>query len=282
MEWSTSPTRYHPLWRKLLLIPNFQTIEQWIRENKKDRMKKAPSEKDIIFIWTIAISIFSIGGMLGSLMTAYFANRFGHKGGLVWNNCIMFLAAIFLFFAKAAKLYEVFIFGRLLIGINAGLNSGLCPMYLAEIAPVRLRGSTTALYSFVVSVSLFVSQFFSLEATLGDAENWPTIFAIAVIPSLLQLVALWICPESPRFLFLTVDDEVKGQKALVWLRNKADIRAEVSSLIEHKTVLQQLPTASFKAMFKHSVYRTPLIICLTMVLSQQCCGIEAVSTYKYW
>jgi hypothetical protein len=152
-------------------------------------------------------------------------------------------------------------------------------MYLAEIAPVRLRGSTTALYSFVVSVSLFVSQFFSLEATLGDAENWPTIFAIAVIPSLLQLVALWICPESPRFLFLTVDDEVKGQKALVWLRNKADIRAEVSSLIEHKTVLQQLPTASFKAMFKHSVYRTPLIICLTMVLSQQCCGIEAVSTY---
>ena len=53
------------------------------------------------------------------------------------NNFFALVAAALLGLAKMTDLWYLLVLGRLVIGFNCGLNSGLVPMYLTEVrAPV--------------------------------------------------------------------------------------------------------------------------------------------------
>ncbi len=67
------------------------------------------------------------------------------KGGLLFNNILMLIAGLFMFAAKYCGSFEMILIGRLIIGINSGLNAGLAPMYLSEISPTALRGAVSSL-----------------------------------------------------------------------------------------------------------------------------------------
>ncbi|CAG2162713.1 unnamed protein product [Oppiella nova] len=73
-------------------------------------------------IYSIMVSIFCIGGMIGALLTSYVAEKFGRKGGLLWNNVFVFLAAGLMGFSKMCRSYEMLIMGRFFIGFNAALT----------------------------------------------------------------------------------------------------------------------------------------------------------------
>lgn len=73
------------------------------------------------------------------------------------NNIFAVAAAVFFGFCKLASSWEMIVIGRLLIGFNNGLNAGLAPMYLSEIAPTSLRGAIGTVYQLVVTISILVS-----------------------------------------------------------------------------------------------------------------------------
>ena len=123
-------------------------MTNWVKEkicaNSTDvtvSLDECDTEAEIIWAWTVAI--FCIGGMMGGSMVGFISGKLGRKGGLLLNNILVALAALLMGLAKTAGSFHMLILGRLIIGINSGLNAGLAPMYLSEISPTSLRGAVS-------------------------------------------------------------------------------------------------------------------------------------------
>lgn len=138
------------------------------------------------------------------------------KGGLLLNNVLGVGGACLMGFAKLAASYELLFIGRFLIGVNCGLNTSLVPMYITEIAPLNLRGGLGTLNQLAVTIGLLLSQVLGIEQILGTDDGWPLLLGLAVVPALLQLVLLPMCPESPRYLLMTKHWEEEARKG--WYR----------------------------------------------------------------
>lgn len=208
------------------------------------------------------------------------AEKFGRKGGLLLNNILVVIAVIFEGIAKPTGSYEMIIVGRFLLGINAGLNAGLAPMYLSEISPVNLRGAIGSVYQLVITISILIAQILGLGSILGTAEHWPTLLVLTVIPAAFQLATLPICPESPKFLLLSRNKEIEAQRALTWLRGSGSVQDEMDEMRQEYEAVKITPKITIKELVMNNALRIPLIISLVMMIAQQLSGINAVIFYS--
>ncbi|MGH0154876.1 UNVERIFIED_CONTAM: hypothetical protein FKN15_029781 [Acipenser sinensis] len=51
----------------------------------------------------------------------------------------------------------------------------------------------------------------SLEEVLGNAQFWPLMLSLSVIPAVLQYLTLPFCPESPRYLLINRGQEEEAE-----------------------------------------------------------------------
>lgn len=254
-------------------------IKVWIFNNMESR-GAPPSQDTVTLIFSIMVSIFCVGGMIGGAITGLVADKCGRKGGLLLNNIFVVLAAICLGAAKSAASYELLILGRFLIGINSGLNAGLAPMYLAEISPVNLRGAIGTVYQLVITISILFSQVLGLGSILGTETLWPVLLAITIVPAIFQLVTLPFCPESPKYLLTSKGKEMEAQKALSWLRGTQGIHEEMDLIKAESEAMKLVPKVTMREMLTNSALRIPLIISLTVMCAQQLSGINAVMFFS--
>jgi len=232
------------------------------------------------------VSSALIGCIIGGVFGGWVSTNIGRKRGLI------IAAVLFLISAVGASAPEFpfapighggagymwnFVFYRILGGIGVGLASMLSPMYIAEIAPPKVRGNLVAWNQFAIIFGMLVIYFVNYgisRAGSGDvwlnSIGWRYMFLSGSIPAGLFLLLLIIVPETPRYLMLK-GDESGARAVLDKLVTKEESERELSEIRASLSEHHSGKMFSFGAMV--------IFIGLLLSMFQQFVGINVVLYY---
>merc|ERR1719186_2437207 len=120
--------------------------------------------------------------MVGAMGGGFVADKIGRKRGLIVSQITGLLGGIIMAISKPTSSWEVLLVGRLVVGLTAGLNTVLVPMYVSGIAPVDLRGGLGVFNQLAVTSGIFLGQILGLSEVLGNDSGWPWLLAVTIIP----------------------------------------------------------------------------------------------------
>ncbi|XP_073969394.1 solute carrier family 2, facilitated glucose transporter member 1-like isoform X2 [Rhodnius prolixus] len=252
-------------------------IKQWCNESVISRYGIALSEQHLDNLWSAIVSIFLIGGMIGSLVGACVADKVGRRGAMVVGGITALLAAVLFIISKPLNSVEVMLLGRLLAGLSGGLVTAVMPMYLTELAPVNLRGATGTFCPLGLCLGVLMGQIMGLPFILGREEAWNYLLGFYAMLILISGMALPWLPESPKYLYT-----VKGlrQKAIRELSRLRNLPGEfVCGELEEKEEVSANGWSVLKLICSKPL-RIHLALVCALQAGQQFSGINAVFYYS--
>lgn len=210
---------------------------------------------------------------VGALAAAMFAGVLADRAGRRFTNIaagLVFAAASLL--CAVANSVPTLVAGRFLVGCGIGLTSVGGPMYIAEAAPPRVRGTLVSLFQLAVTIGILLA--YVACAILAPAAAWRWMLGLAAIPGLLLAVGMLFMPESPRWL--------------VRRGHRTDARAVLAQIDPHED-----PDAALAQMERdlaaegHGTWgellqpalRPALLVGIGLAVFQQVTGINAVIYY---
>lgn len=114
--------------------------------------------------------------------------------------------------------FTVLCTGRFIYGLSVGAFSVFCPKYIAETAPIEIKGPAGALTQVCVTLGILIA--FTVGLGIGDVDQddqdsfeiqdyWYIIFAIPLGIALIQiLLLLFVFPyDTPPFLKARGEEE---------------------------------------------------------------------------
>jgi MFS family permease len=202
---------------------------------------------------TISASLW--GTVCGAPLAGAIVDRLGRRTLIAACALVYGLAAIGLALPFTAAWQAVLVL-RVASGAAIGGFTVGCPLYLAELAPDRLRGRLVSLFQ--VQVGIGVVAAFALGALLLRATSaavyWRWCFGLGAAPAALLLALLWALPRDPR-------------------RSARQFEAT-----EGVTAAHQMPPAPRERLFQRK-YLRPLAWATSIAVFNQLSGVNILLLY---
>ncbi|RZV66091.1 MAG: MFS transporter [Flavobacteriaceae bacterium] len=220
-----------------------------------------------------AVGCVIFGAMAGNLLAGPMADRFGRK------SILIIVAALFSISASWSALatgYTEFIIARIIGGVGIGGAILIAPVYIAEIAPPKLRGSLVSFNQLNIVIGISVAYFSNYFLVNIEGDSWRWMLGVEAIPAVIYFLALFAVPKSPRWL---IQKQSKTENATRILnRIGGDDYAE-STIQEIQRGLDKKEVKGKVSDLFNSKYAIIMTIALGIAFFQQITGINAIFYY---
>jgi len=238
--------------------------------------------------FSVVTSMFTVGGFFGSLFSNIIMDRYGRKGASRLSAALTAAgAALFGLSASVGPL----ILGRFLVGLAAGLGICLCPIYLSEIAPPRIKGNLGVLTQLAIVIGIMVTQ--GMGFGLATPRQWRVVLFISSGISILQYFISPFIVESPSYLNRKgLVNQHKSAIRSLWGESDdlsridpEEQNSEEPLLSDSDSTPERLLTGRQSAvtipqLLASPELRRPLLTIVFAMTSQQISGINAVLYYS--
>ncbi|OXH24151.1 vacuolar membrane protein [Cryptococcus neoformans] len=201
----------------------------------------------------IVVSIFTLGGLLGSLAASTTTSRYGQVGTLRLSAAMVLAGSTCIGFAGNTSSMLI---GRILVGIGCGLSTVTVPVFVAQIAPPSMKRSLGISNQISIVIGMLAAQ--SLSFPFAHPDRWRFVFIAPAMVALIQLGGS----------LLVNNPVVESQEA-----------PELEALLEPS---QEVDTLTIKDLF---LSREPHVtkgfhVVLATQMSQQLCGVAPVMYFS--
>ena len=237
----------------------------------------------------LAVSSALYGCLIGALAAGWISSKYSRKSALILSAVLFSISAWGSGIPESLSMLVVF---RVIGGLGVGIASMAAPMYIAEIAPPKKRGTLVSYYQLAIVVGFFVV--FLATYIIGGGSNsglsheelelihsynvnrgWRIMFWSELVPAISFLILLFFIPNSPRWLIMK-ERYADAKKVLARVtENDEELEKEFNEIKDSIT--------SDKGRVKVSVFsksmRKILIIGIVLSVLQQVTGINAILYY---
>jgi len=229
-----------------------------------------------------------LGCLIGALCTGALSDQFGRKR-------LMLLAAVLFAISSVltgwAGSFGSFVVWRILGGVAIGMASALSPMYIAEIAPARMRGRLVSLNQFTIVIGVLGAQVVNwliaapvpdgasaefIRASWNGQTGWRWMFTAVAIPASVFFLGSLAIPESPRWLVKHGAGD-RAKAVLASIGGPAYAEAEVAR-IQQTIQAEEIRQVHFGDLLAPGM-RTILLIGVVIAVLQQWSGINVIFNY---
>jgi sugar porter (SP) family MFS transporter len=214
--------------------------------------------------FTVASSL--IGTVLGSMLAAAPARRFGRKKTLQVIAAFFIIAAVG---CASVSAWVAFICFRIIGGLAVGASSVVAPMYISEIAPAALRGRLAGSFQLNIVTGICIAFLTNYAFINFGNDSWRWMLGVMVIPAVLFWILLRFIPESPRWLIL--NGKEKAAVPVLKRLGEADVNSAIS-------VIQDSVKEHRESLFQRR-YSKPIVYAMLLAMFNQLSGINAIFYY---
>jgi MFS transporter, SP family, arabinose:H+ symporter len=219
---------------------------------------------------TVAMAL--IGTIIGAMSAGIPGQRWGGRETLRVLAVFYVLSALGCAFAAS---WPMLLIARFIGGLGIGGSSVLGPVYIAELAPARLRGRLVGLFQINIVLGILLAYFsnYAIGGLGLGANEWRWQFGVAAVPAILFLVMLFGIPPSSRWL--VTQKRVDEARTVLQSMGAEDPETELREIVE-SIHLERAQTSEPLFVWK---YRLPIFLAITIGMFNQLSGINAILYY---